>query len=102
MILYVVSVLVNVVPPPPQISTAHNHLLQKLTDYVMEQSSCRIQHTDQPEVPAIVTIVNSSRVVADIRRDILRVKGMECVRETKKLNIFPPETRLSRTSCSSL
>ena len=41
----------------------------------MEQSSCRIQHTDQPEVPAIVTIVNSSRVVADIKRDLSRVTG---------------------------
>ena len=67
--------LVNVVAPPPQIATAHNQLIQKLTDYVLEQGGYRIKHTDQTDVPAIVTIVNSSRVLADIDRDILKAKG---------------------------
>ena len=75
--------LVNVVAPPPQILTAHTQLRQKLTDYVMEQKGCRIKHSDQSEVPAIVTIVNSSRVVADIKRDILRVRGIKYVRKSK-------------------
>ena len=94
------SVLVNVVPPPPQILTAHSQLRQKLTDYVLEQGGYRIKHTDQSDVPAIVTIVNSSRVVADIKRDILRVRGIKCVRE-RKLKMSPSQTQLSRTSCCS-
>ena len=88
--------------PPPQISTAHTQLRQKLTDYVMEQSGCRIKHSDQSDVPAIVTIVNSSRVVADIKRDILRVRGMKYVKEAiteKYISLL--QTRLSRTSCCS-
>ena len=93
--------LVNVIAPPPQILTAHNQLRQKLTDYVLEQGGYRIKHTDQSDVPAIVTIVNSSRVVADIKRDILRVRGIKCVRERKLKKMSPSQTQLSRTSCCS-
>ena len=69
--------LVNFVAPPPQISTAHTQLRQKLTDYVKKQSGCRIKHSDQSDVPAIVTIVNESRVMADIDRDIRKAKGIK-------------------------
>ena len=86
--------------PPPQIATAHNQLIQKLTDYVLEQGGFRIKHTEQTDVPAIVTIVNSSRVVADIKRDILRVRGTKYVREVKLISSLP-QTRLSRTLCCS-
>ena len=62
--------LVKVVSPPSKIATAHSQIIKKL-----EKRGCLIQDTNQPDVPAIVTIVNSSRVLADIDRDILKAKG---------------------------
>ena len=44
-----------------------------MSDYLERQSSISLVASD--EGPALVTVINSSRVVADIKRDLGRIHG---------------------------
>ena len=55
--------------PPGQVASLHTKILTELT---AAAGNC-LQQSD--EAPALVTSVNTSRVVADIKRDLGRVTG---------------------------
>ena len=68
------TVMVNIVSPPPEVTALHTQLKKKLEVY-MEEQGYTLKHSTDSKVPAIVTVVNSSRVISDIKRDIVRVTG---------------------------
>ena len=67
--------LVNVVAPPPQVGAVHSELRERLEEHMRERGYRLTLANNNPDVPAVVTAVNSSRVISDIRRDLLRVRG---------------------------
>ena len=67
--------LVNVVAPPPQVGAVHSELRERLEEHMSERGYRLTLANNNPDVPAVVTAVNSSRVISDIRRDLLRVRG---------------------------
>ena len=67
--------LVNVVAPPPQVGAVHSELRERLEEHMRERGYRLTIANNNPDVPAVVTAVNSSRVISDIRRDLLRVRG---------------------------
>ena len=67
--MFCCSDLGNIVTPPGQVSALHTKIVSELTAAAgnsLQQSA---------EAPALVTSVNTSRVVADIKRDLGRVSG---------------------------
>ena len=58
--------------PPPPIAKLHQEIKEKLT---LELSTQNQKLKEENSIPAIVTVVNSSRVKSDIRRDLKRVSG---------------------------
>ena len=58
---------------PAQVSGLHQQFRAKLQSEV--ETSRGLKLTQSEEAPAVITIVNSSRVVADIKRDLGRIHG---------------------------
>lgn len=63
------SDLGNIVSPPSQVSSLHTKIMTEL-----RTAAGNSLHQSE-EAPALVTSVNTSRVVADIKRDLSRVTG---------------------------
>ena len=63
----------NVAPPPRQVSNLHQDIVEELRSLCAKQGS---ELTQSLDAPAVVTVVNGSRVVSDIRRDLGRCQGM--------------------------
>ena len=89
LIWLLISVPVNVVASPNQVKMLHSKIMEgeatlhwpdemfgnisslELSDYLESQAGLTLLACE--EGPALVTVVNSSRVVADIKRDLGRV-----------------------------
>ena len=63
------SDLGNIVSPPGQVSSLHSKIVTEL------RAAAGNSFQQSAEAPALVTSVNTSRVVADIKRDLSRVTG---------------------------
>ena len=61
----------NIVPAPPQVSGLHQQFRERLQSALETSRGLTLTHSE--EAPAVITIVNSSRVVSDIRRDLGRI-----------------------------
>ena len=59
--------------PPQQVAVLHNGIQKKLQDWFSTQG---LTLTQCDEAPAIITVINSSRIVSDIKRDFGRVTGI--------------------------
>ena len=59
---------VTILPPPSKINTIHKAILAKLQD-----SGVKLEDSDNG--PCIVTVVNSSRLQADMERDLREARG---------------------------
>ena len=64
------SDLGNIVSPPGQVSSLHSKIVTEL------RAAAGNSLQQSGEAPALVTSVNTSRVVADIKRDLSRVTGL--------------------------
>ena len=90
LIWLLISVLVNVVVSPNQVKMLHSKIMEgedildhcndemfgnisslEVSDYLERQAGLSLLTSE--EGPALVTVINSSRVVADIKRDLGRV-----------------------------
>ena len=53
--------------PPAEVTGLHHQFHEQLTQWFSSQGKTLTQSND---APAIVTIVNSSRIISDIQRDL--------------------------------
>ena len=60
---------------PAQVSGLHQQFREQLQSVVENSRGLTLDHSE--EAPAVITIVNSSRVVSDIRRDLGRIQSNE-------------------------
>ena len=63
---------VNFCAPPSQVADLYQKIKEKIEEWFITQG---LILTQCDEAPAVVTVINSSRVVSDIRRDFGRIKG---------------------------
>ena len=63
----------NIVPAPPQVSGLHQQFRERLQSALETSRGLTLTHSE--EAPAVITVVNSSRVVSDIRRDLGRIQS---------------------------
>ena len=61
------AIICNIKPPPRQVTSLHQQILHKVEERMAGQ---KISLERGSRGPALVTVVNSSRVYADIKRDI--------------------------------
>ena len=59
--------------PPQQVAVLHNGIQKKLQEWFSTQG---LTLTQCDEAPAIITVINSSRIVSDIKRDFGRATGI--------------------------
>lgn len=76
------DVSLQIVEPPQQVKSLHEHFIEELTSWFKKHQITLLESRATFDVPAIITVVNSSRVVSDIKRDLGRKKG-----DKMKLNI---------------
>lgn len=67
------SANLNFIDPPTQVSRLHEKFVEKLTRWFTDNG---VILSTSPDAPSVVTVVNGSRVAADIKRDLRRVQGM--------------------------
>ena len=60
--------------PPPQVSTLHKQIIEKLKNDLVSQG---INLIEGDSGPAIVVAVNNSRIAADVKRDVARAGSLD-------------------------
>ena len=79
----------QVIPAPSRAATVHTQLLSKMDDLL----DIRGLHLDEGQSgPCLVTVVNASRIEADINRDTGCIKGGEHLVLIRNLNFLLPRT----------
>jgi len=63
----VTEITCNIVPPPPQVSSLHQQIIQGLKEKLSDEGLHLLQGKNGP---SIVIAVNNSRLAADVKRDL--------------------------------
>ena len=61
------GILCKLIAPPPQVSAIHQQIIRSLKDRLTSEG-CHL--TEDDSGPAVVIAVNSSGLVADVKRDL--------------------------------